>query len=740
MWRKLSFLIAAVLVWGLVDSAGAGVVIMQCDVGGCGPLQSGWIGLGGCGTSIDVGGTGIDVTLATGNPGACECRNEGGSGPLADVETDLLFANDEESSPGSDFIITFSNLMPGMTYRLLSYHNRSDEGDTTIPNVTITGATVVSVPASIVQNHAIMDNPAECIFIAGAGDVSIRFQGPDGGCAGCQAFLNGFVLEYAGPTISFDSESSGGIESISPAFIQVNLTNPVGGATYSVSSAVTGGTAEGSGVDYTLDPNTFTFNPGETSKTISVDIIQDGFIEEDETIIVDLFEPTGPDVMLGISQHTYTISDLAPKVSFDSATSIGLESSTPANIKVKLSHASDQIVTVNYAVAGGTATGGGVDYTLLGDGTLTFGPCDVTEYISISIVDDAITETQETIQLALSDPCNATLGTPAQHTYSILDNEQGVYFDGLMWYYSDYPNPLTVNPDGQLEWVPEKDEQFITRLSEHPFSSTGDVVEISYWWMSDGEGHESHPECEIGCQRNDEGCPCDYDDDIQCLAGTSDMRVGLFEADGEYITGDGFEVYGSSIFEGYKGYGWRFGPHMDSSPTYWKDCANETHKTGQFQKKPVSLSNLLSTNDGLSSNDDPIPGFELPPGEFSLFTIRLERLSSSSVELSITLNDRTYTWTDDDSDEQPQKIDVLAVTMRNGRPYSILTLGPVCRVTADFDGDNDVDWDDLKTFVGWWANRCIIDDWCGGCDINQDLRVNLGDFAILASEWLKSCP
>jgi len=727
MWRKLSFLIAAALVCGLVDSAGAGVVVMQCDVGGCGPLQSGWIELGSCGAFTDVGGTGINVTLATGNPGACECRNPGGSGILANVESDLLFANDEKSSPGSDFIITFSNLIPGASYRLLSYHSRTDEGDTTIPNVTITGATVVSVPSSIVQNHAIMDNPAECVFTAGSGDVSIRYQGPDGGCSGCQAFLNGFVLEYAGPTISFDSESSGGIESISPAFIQVNLTNPVGGATYSVSYAATGGTAEGGGVDYTLNPDTFIFNPGETSKTISVDIIQDGFIEEDETIIVDLSEPTGPDVMLGISQHTYTISDLAPKVSFDSATSIGLESSTPANIKVKLSHASDQIVTANYATAGGTATGGGVDYTLLGDGTLTFEPCDVTEYISISIVDDAITETQETIQLALSDPCNATLGTPAQHTYSILDNEQGVYFDGLMWYYSDSPNPLTVNIDGQLEWIPEKGEQFITRLPEQSLGSAGDFVEISYWWMTDGD-HDCPDcfDCDLYC----------HDDDITCIAGTSDMRVGLFEADGEYITGDGFDT-SSSVFEGYKGYAWRFGPNMKAGPTRWVDCTGEVHKTGQFQKKAESLSNLMTTNDGLM---EALPGFELPPGEFSLFTIRLERLSSSSVELSITLNDRTYTWTDDDSDEQPQKIDVLAVHMRNGRPYDILTLGPICQVTADFDGDNDVDWDDLNTFIGWWANRCIIGDWCGGCDINQDLRVNHEDFAVLASEWLKSCP
>jgi hypothetical protein len=148
---------------------------------------------------------------------------------------------------------------------------------------------------------------------------------------------------------------------------------------------------------------------------------------------------------------------------------------------------------------------------------------------------------------------------------------------------------------------------------------------------------------------------------------------------------------------------------MDSYPTRWLDCQEpepEVHKTGQFQKKPVSLSNLLSTNDGLSSNDDPIPGFELPPGEFSLFTVRLERLSSSEVELSITLNDRTYTWVDDDDDDQPQKIDVLAVHMRNHRPYSRLVLEALAPPPPPQPASNPIPADgaegvDPNVVLGW---------------------------------------
>jgi hypothetical protein len=77
-------------------------------------------------------------------------------------------------------------------------------------------------------------------------------------------------------------------------------------------------------------------------------------------------------------------------------------------------------VSVNYAVTGGTAAGGGVDYTLA-DGVLIFARGDSAEDISITVADDAVEEAAETIEVTLSGPTNAALGTTSTHTCTILD-------------------------------------------------------------------------------------------------------------------------------------------------------------------------------------------------------------------------------------------------------------------------------------------------------------------------------
>ncbi|MHC4623318.1 MAG: Calx-beta domain-containing protein, partial [Planctomycetota bacterium] len=399
-------------------------VTLLVDTGGCGPLQAGWVGLGACGTYTNVGGTGIDVTLATGDPAMCECRNPGATGTLADVEADLLFANDRQSAPDADFILTLTNLTPGAGYQLFSYHSRTDEGDTTIPNVTVTGATGVTKPSSIVQNSAIMDNPAEILFTAGAGDVVIRYEAPSGGCGGCQVFFNGFELYTtapANPTIEFDYDSSSDLETVTPALIDVIVNNADAGQTYTVDYAVTGGTATGGGIDYTLANGTLTFVPGDTIETISIDIVDDGTPEPDETIIITLSNPTGAGAQLGsITDHTYTILDPTPSVEFDEAGSSGMETVTPVYVTVSLSAPATQTVTVDYDVTGGTATGGGVDYTLT-PGTLTFNPNDVSRDITIDIVSDANDqEPAETIIIGLSNPTNANLGATTEYTYTIV--------------------------------------------------------------------------------------------------------------------------------------------------------------------------------------------------------------------------------------------------------------------------------------------------------------------------------
>src|SRR5207249_985876 len=111
-----------------------------------------------------------------------------------------------------------------------------------------------------------------------------------------------------------------------------------------------------------------------------------------------------------------------PSVSFASASSSGSEGTTSVSIPVNLLAGGSQTVTVNYAVTGGTATGGGVDYTLA-SGTLTFAPGQTTQNITISVVDDLLIESSETVVVTLSAPTNATLGTNTTHTYTITDND-----------------------------------------------------------------------------------------------------------------------------------------------------------------------------------------------------------------------------------------------------------------------------------------------------------------------------
>ncbi len=220
--------------------------------------------------------------------------------------------------------------------------------------------------------------------------------------------------------VAFDSAASGALETVSPTVLTVVLSQPAE-ETITVDYAATGGTATG-GVDYTLAAGTLSFSAGETSKTISIDIINDGLDEDDETIVITLSNPTGPDAILGkISEHVYTIEDPRPGLGFESQTSSIKEDSGPANIPVILATAMPSVVTVDYAATGGTATGGGVDYTL-NAGTLTFTPGQTTKMINISIVDDDIEEfPDETVVLTLSNATGGVKLAVAQHVLTISD-------------------------------------------------------------------------------------------------------------------------------------------------------------------------------------------------------------------------------------------------------------------------------------------------------------------------------
>ena len=109
------------------------------------------------------------------------------------------------------------------------------------------------------------------------------------------------------PTIAFNAIASKGLESLSSAVLQVDIS-ATSASLVTVDYAVTG-TAAGSGIDYTLADGTFAITAGNTTATITIaSIVDDAIVEGDETVIVSLSNPGN--ATLGTNTvHTYTITD-----------------------------------------------------------------------------------------------------------------------------------------------------------------------------------------------------------------------------------------------------------------------------------------------------------------------------------------------------------------------------------------------------------------------------------------------
>ncbi|MHC4862981.1 MAG: Calx-beta domain-containing protein [Planctomycetota bacterium] len=456
------------------------------------------------------------------------------------------------------------------------------------------------------------------------------------------------------PAMSFASAASNALENTGPAQIEVVLTDAPAGETYTVDYDVIGGTATGGGVDYTLANGTLTFDNNSVSEFITIDIVDDPDDEDDETIIIELSNPTGLNATLAEpTQHTYTIEDERPDVYFDLAQSKGDESVTPVNLAVSLDANATETITVDYAVVAGTATTP-EDYTIA-TGPLTFNVGENTKNIVLNIVSDAVQEGREYIYVQLQNPVNAVLGSTIEHRYQI--NGNGIWWESSFWYFRwTNADRLQVNRDGDWEWDPEGDDYLMTRIADEDLSQEGQIVQRTWYWLSDGD-HEC-PDC-FDC-----GLYC-FDDDITCIAGTSDIRLGFFQSDGvNFPTQDGY----SHDTCGYRGFAWRFGPNMKSGPTRWVDCQDETHKTGMYSYVPVGQCDLLSGNENLGPG---IPGFETPPGEWTTAIFKLQRFGGD-IRLTIELNGRSYDWTR--SDLGTSKIDIISMGMRNSRHYDRIVL------------------------------------------------------------------
>jgi Calx-beta domain len=265
-------------------------------------------------------------------------------------------------------------------------------------------------------NVPILDDPT----YEGTETFVLNLSGPTGGTI-ADAQGVGTIYDDEGPP-SFVVADGAALEADGSLGLQVLLTHP-SGSSVSVDYATADGTAL-SGPDYVAKSGTLTFTPSQTTKTVSITIVDDALAEEDKTFTLNLSNATGG-IAIARAQGIGTIQndDADPTVSVAAGSVVeGDVGTTTLSLPVTLSGPSGREVDVDYATSDGTASAGS-DYTTT-SGTLVFSAGDTSKQIDVTVSGDFADEGDETITVTLSAPFNADLATYAA-TGTITNDDGG---------------------------------------------------------------------------------------------------------------------------------------------------------------------------------------------------------------------------------------------------------------------------------------------------------------------------
>ena len=248
------------------------------------------------------------------------------------------------------------------------------------------------------------------------------------------------VLQLEAPTYAV---TEGG-----PATLTVTRLGGSAGAVtvhYATSDGGSGAAAE-SGIDYAGAAGVLTFPSGVTRKTITVPTRADRLLEGPETFTVALTNPGGG-ATLGVPAAAVVtiVDDETPTFRFAAAGYAVPESRASVSLTVQRLGPTTAQNTVQYALAGVTAAGAGVDF-VGASGVLTFAPGVVSRTIVVPIVQDTTHEAVEALTATLSAPTGgAGLGTPRVATVTIADDDSaGAVEFGQLSYAASEGQPATI--------------------------------------------------------------------------------------------------------------------------------------------------------------------------------------------------------------------------------------------------------------------------------------------------------
>ncbi|MEW6155869.1 MAG: Calx-beta domain-containing protein [Verrucomicrobiota bacterium] len=186
--------------------------------------------------------------------------------------------------------------------------------------------------------------------------------------------------------------------------------------------------------DYVASSGQVQFAPGETTRTIALEIKGDTVVEPNETFLVRLSNAVRATLATAEVRITILNDDLPQIFWSDLAVS---ESANEAVLELNLSAASSQTVTLNYATESLTAEAE-LDFKATA-GVVTFLPGTSQQFIRIVVFTDALEEPEEKFLVKFSSPQNATI---ANSEAAILIQNVPVATNSALFLAMDAPIPV----------------------------------------------------------------------------------------------------------------------------------------------------------------------------------------------------------------------------------------------------------------------------------------------------------
>ena len=168
--------------------------------------------------------------------------------------------------------------------------------------------------------------------------------------------------------------------------------------------------------DFVAATGTVTFAPGETLQTVTVSVVGDTAMEDDEWVAITFTNPTNATIggFWGLGLLLVQNDDDRPTIVPGGVAAREEDNGTPlAEVPVTLSATSPVPVTTKCSVISPGARNPEFatdDDFVAATGTVTFAPGETYQEVAVPVVGDTVVEIDEWLLVAFSDPTDAILG------------------------------------------------------------------------------------------------------------------------------------------------------------------------------------------------------------------------------------------------------------------------------------------------------------------------------------------